>query len=414
MPGHLVLIGAGHAHLTVMKETAAFIGRGHRVTVVSDGALQYYSGMGPGLLSGRYRPARTRFDVATMVNERGGRFLDDHVTQIDPHRRRLELASGRHVTYDVLSLNTGSHVPFPTPEDTAIHVYPAKPVEIFMEARSDIAIRLGKGALKIVVVGGGPAGVEIAANARALVRRLRGQATITLVTRGSLLAQFIPAVRRKALSKLKRLGIQVMEKAPLSAIDDQTLVLTNGRKVACDTLFAAVGTRPSPLIRSAGLAVDESGGLLVNHHLQSVSHPRVFGGGDCIAFQPRPLARVGVYAVRQNPVLFHNLGAALEGGGLEKFVPQRDYLLILNMGDGTGILNRGRLTFGGFPAFWLKHYIDDRFMRRFQLSNERRNGRNLKDRGTAPARYLRAVGGPLGKNAWSADRSQKKSSRWPS
>jgi NADH dehydrogenase FAD-containing subunit len=116
-----------------------------------------------------------------------------------------------------------------------------------------------------------------------------------------------------------------------------------------------------------------------------VSHPEVFGGGDCIAFQPRPLARVGVYAVRQNPILHHNLLAALEGGALEPFVPQQDYLLILNMGDGTGILNRGRLTFAGWPAFWLKHVIDDRFMRRFQLSNERRNGMNTADRGAAPA-----------------------------
>ncbi len=385
MPGHLVLIGAGHAHLTVMKEVAAFIARGHQVTVVSDGAFHYYSGMGPGLLSGRYRPARVRFDVATMVSTRGGRFLDDRVTQIDPHHRRLELASGRHLTYTILSLNTGSHVPFPIPQETAMRVYPAKPVEIFLQARSDIAARLAKGPLKIVVAGGGPAGVEIAANARAMVRRLRGQATITLVTRGLLLTQFIPTVRRRALAKLKRLGIRIMEKASLSAIDDQNLVLTNGRKVACDTLFSAVGTQPSPLIRTAGLAVDKSGGLLVNHHLQSVSHPNVFGGGDCIAFQPRPLARVGVYAVRQNPILLHNLAAALDGGALEKFVPQHDYLLILNMGDGTGILNRGRLTFGGWPAFWLKHYIDDRFMRRFQLSNERRDGRNLKDQETAPA-----------------------------
>jgi hypothetical protein len=55
------------------------------------------------------------------------------------------------------------------------------------------------------------------------------------------------------------------------------------------------------------------------------------------------------------------------------------------MGDGTGILNRGRLTFAGWPAFWLKHVIDDRFMRRFQLSNERRNGMNTADRGAAPA-----------------------------
>jgi NADH dehydrogenase FAD-containing subunit len=385
MPRHLVLVGAGHAHLTVMKEMAGMTARGHRVTVVSDGAFQYYSGMGPGLLAGRYRPAEIRFDVARMVTARGGTFHDDRVVQIDPHRRALTLASGRRLTYDVLSLNTGSYVPFPAPEATAIRIYPAKPVEVFREAQRDIVTHLARHELHVVVAGGGPAGVEIAANARALVARHRGRATVTLLSRGLLLKQFIPAVRRKTLAKLKRRGVRVMENAPLSAVDAHTLLLTSGQRVACDILFPAVGTHPAPLIKASGLAVDGSGGLLVNHHLQSVSHPNVFGGGDCIAFQPRPLARVGVYAVRQNPILHHNLSAALEERQLEKFEPQHDYLLILNMGDGTGILNRGRLTFGGWPAFWLKHLIDERFMRRFQLSGERRSRRNITDQDATPA-----------------------------
>ncbi|MBL0713557.1 MAG: FAD-dependent oxidoreductase [Desulfosarcina sp.] len=370
MPKHLVLVGAGHAHLTVMKEMAGIVARGHQVTVVSTGGYQYYSGMGPGMLSGRYRPAEIRFDAATMVTERGGTFLEDRVTRIDPRRQSLTLASGRQIAYDVLGLNTGSHVPFPSPEATSVRIYPAKPVEIFVEARAYVAAQLAERQLQIVVAGGGPAGVEIAANARALVQRHRGRATVTLLARGSLLPHFVSTVRRKALVKLKQLDIHVMENTGLSAIDDQDLLLASGERLDCDILFPAVGTRPAALIEAAGFKVDGQGGLLVNRHLQSVSHPNVFGGGDCIGFQPRPLQRVGVYAVRQNPVLFHNLTAALEGGPLENFEPQHVYLLILNMGDGTGILNRGRLTFGGRAAFWLKHFIDERFMRRFQLSGE--------------------------------------------
>ncbi len=383
MPKHLVLVGAGHAHLTVMKEIAGLIARGHRVTVVSDGGFQYYSGMGPGLLAGRYRPAEVRFDVATMVTRRGGDFRDDRVTRIDPRLQRLTLATGRELTYDVLSLNTGSDVPFPRPATTSICIYPAKPVAIFRDARVAISQRLRDGDLTIAVAGGGPAGVEIAANLRALARRERGRAAITLLTRGLLLSHFAPVVRHKALAKLRQLDIRVMEHTGLVAVEDQTLRLTNDERLACDFLFPAVGTRPSSLIGAAGLATDEHGGLLVNRYLQSVSHPNVFGGGDCIAFQPRPLQRVGVYAVRQNPVLLHNLPAALEDRALEAFTPQKDYLLILNMGDGTGILNRGRLTLGHRPAFWLKHFLDDRFMRRFQLSGERRGGRDTADQGIA-------------------------------
>jgi len=92
----------------------------------------------------------------------------------------------------------------------------------------------------------------------------------------------------------------------------------------------------------------------------------MFGGGDCIYFEEQPLDRVGVYAVRQNPVLLNNLMAALDGQDLKPFEPGGDYLLIFNLGDGTGIFRKKWLLFGGRPAFILKDVIDRKFMRKFQ------------------------------------------------
>jgi NADH dehydrogenase FAD-containing subunit len=80
---------------------------------------------------------------------------------------------------------------------------------------------------------------------------------------------------------------------------------------------------------------------------------------------------VGVYAVRQNPVLHHNLLAALEGTEMQTFVPQKDYMLIFNMGNGRGILWKKNFVWEGRLAFLLKDYIDRKFMRKFQVSGER-------------------------------------------
>ena len=107
-------------------------------------------------------------------------------------------------------------------------------------------------------------------------------------------------------------------------------------------------------------------GMMVNEFLQATQHPEIFGGGDCIHFGPQPLDKVGVFAVRQNPILYHNLMAALEGGSQLTFEPGGDYLLIFNLGDNTGVLRKQRLTFGGPLAFKIKDYIDRRFMRQFQ------------------------------------------------
>ena len=76
-------------------------------------------------------------------------------------------------------------------------------------------------------------------------------------------------------------------------------------------------------LRNPGVPVGEGGELLVDSFLRSPAYPEIFGGGDCIALEGARLAKVGVYAVRQNPILFHNLMAALEGGSLRPFFPKR-------------------------------------------------------------------------------------------
>jgi NADH dehydrogenase FAD-containing subunit len=71
---------------------------------------------------------------------------------------------------------------------------------------------------------------------------------------------------------------------------------------------------------------------------------------------------VGVYAIRQAPVLTANLEAALDGRPPVPFRPQRRYLAILNLGDGTGLATWGGLWWHGRAAFRLKDLIDRRFL----------------------------------------------------
>jgi NADH dehydrogenase FAD-containing subunit len=93
-----------------------------------------------------------------------------------------------------------------------------------------------------------------------------------------------------------------------------------------------------------------------------LSDPNVFGGGDCIAFAPRPLPRIGVHAVRQAPVLLHNLAASLDGRPLRAYRPQRRALLVLNLGDATALATWGPFVWYGHAAFRLKDRIDRRWL----------------------------------------------------
>jgi NADH dehydrogenase FAD-containing subunit len=366
MQKHLVLVGAGHAHMTVLKRLADFTAAGHRVTVIGPGPLHYYSGMGPGMLSGIYRPEEIRFNVKHMALSRGASFIEDLVVRVDPARRELQLQGGGRVAFDVASFNTGSGVPIDERISAHEAVVPVKPIEKLLDARHRIIEALKQRKLSIVVAGGGPAGLEIAANLRRLARDASGAAEISLVAGERLLAGLEPAVRRRAERGLSRLSVTLIEGQRVDGASGRSIRLTSGESRPCDFLFMAVGVRPSALFRDSGIPTGDDGGLLVNRFLQSVAHPEIFGGGDCICFEPRPLAKVGVYAVRQNPVLLQNLQRALVGGELIPFTPQKDYLLAFNMGDGTAVVRWKSFVFGGRIGFALKDYLDRRFMKMFQ------------------------------------------------
>ncbi len=99
-----------------------------------------------------------------------------------------------------------------------------------------------------------------------------------------------------------------------------------------------------------------------------MGHDEFFAVGDCAAWTAGPgLAKAGVYAVRQGPVLAHNLIARIRGERLRAYRPQRDFLSLLNLGDGGAIGTKWGVSVEGRAVFALKDWIDRRFVRRFQV-----------------------------------------------
>jgi NADH dehydrogenase FAD-containing subunit len=369
---HLVLVGGGHAHLNSLKALLSFRNRGHQVTLISLSPYHYYSGMGPGLLSGIYQPWEVRFHVKKLAENQGATFIKDKVVKIDPDQKLLLLSSGETVKYDIVSFNTGSAVPLESLTTTpAENVIPVKPIINLLRIRYFLleAIKENK-MMNLVVIGGGPAGTEISANLWRLFQENGGKGRITLLGGRRLMGDAPDKVRSLVLNSLVDRGLNVVEGTYAKAIENGAVTLSDGRKVLFDIALVAIGTRPPSLFRHSGLLTSADGGLLVNSHLHSVRYADIFGGGDCVSLEGQSLARVGVYAVREGPVLHRNLLAALEGGKMMTFEPQKHFLLILNMGNGQGIIWKKNWVWRSRLAFLLKNYIDRKFMRKFQISGE--------------------------------------------
>jgi NADH dehydrogenase FAD-containing subunit len=367
MKKKLILAGGGHAHMVCLANLDQFIQKGFDVNVIGPSEHHYYSGMGPGMLGQIYRPEEVRFATKHLVEKKGGRFVLGKIKKIDADAQTVILESGDALPYDVLSCNLGSQVPKNMIRGDLKDIYTVKPIERLADARQRI-LTLGRDKkMTIGVIGGGPSAVEIAGNVWRLFQMPGMQpAGIRILTDKNLMPNHPEQIRRMARTSLEKRGIEVKEGCHIHEIQSGSVTETSGEKYNLDIIFIAIGVKPNPVFKDSDLPVAPDGGLRVNQYLQSTTYSNIFGGGDCIYFENKPLDKVGVFAVRQNPILFHNLMAALENNPLIPFSPGGGYLSIFNLGDGTGIFHKWRILFGGRLAFKIKDTIDRKFMKKFQ------------------------------------------------
>ncbi len=353
--------------MVTLENISQFVEKGYKVTVIAPSFHHYYSGMGPGMLGNTYGPEAIRFATKQVVTQQGGIFVKDRVVGIDPDKKLVFTQGDNQFSYDVLSFNAGSYVSMESVLEDRENIYPVKPIERLMEASEKLKTLFKEKDCTISVVGGGPSSAEVAGNVWQLAQQAKGyESKIQIFAGKKFMSRFPDSIRHRIISLFRKRGIEIIEKGYVERVTKDKITLETGEVFETDFVFMALGVKPSSLFEASGLPMGPDKGLRVNQYLQSVEYPEIFGGGDCIYFENQPLDKVGVYAVRENPVLFHNLMASLDGTELEVFEPGADYLLIFNLGGKKGIFWKNRFVFGGRLAFYIKDYIDQRFIRRFQ------------------------------------------------
>jgi pyridine nucleotide-disulfide oxidoreductase family protein len=367
MTRHLLLAGAGHAHAQVLLDWALAPLPGVELTLVSPHADAPYSGMVPGWLAGSYRYEEITIPFARLCAAAGARFVADELAALDPQAQAVTLASGAALHYDLLSINVGSTLT--PPRDLGMPVLALRPLAELQRGWDALLQRWQADPRRepahLTMVGGGAAGVESMLAALARLRALQPQRTLhgRLVAAGDrLLEGQSAAVARRATRALQRAGVAVMlgtEFTPELAAGSDLLLWATGAQSHAWQGDAA---------RRGGLVVDARGFIRIDTQLRSVSHPTVLAAGDCAGWQP-PLPKAGVYAVRQAPLLSHNLRALLGGGGaLRSYTPQRRHLLLLGTADGSAIGAKGPFTAEGRWLWRWKDTIDRHFVARYRTT----------------------------------------------
>jgi pyridine nucleotide-disulfide oxidoreductase family protein len=362
----LVLLGAGHAHLIVLREFAQSPPPDTELVVISPSRWQHYSGMLPGWIAGHYRLEQCRIEVEPQVSAAGGELILDRAVALDAEHRKIRLEGGRQVDYDWLSIDIGSGSNLADLEGYDDPLISVKPIERFQAQWREFEAQCQTtGAGHLVVVGGGAAGVELAMAAANVVRHNHeGGGRVSLIAGdGGPLPGFNGLMRRLAARKLVRRRVTVIEQR--ARVRDGKLVLADGIGLKAGPVLAATGAAAEPFLTDSGLAVDDEGFVRVDACHQSLSHNNVFAVGDTCSREDGALNRSGVHAVKAGPILADNLRSALGGGALKPFRPRRYSLYLLACGDQTAIGSYGPLTFSGRWVWRLKDRIDRKFIEGF-------------------------------------------------
>lgn len=360
----LVLVGGGHAHALVLLRWAMNPLPGARLTLIDPNPVAPYTGMLPGHIAGHYPRAALEMDLVRLARHAGARLILGRAEGLDPDAGQVRVAGRPPIGFDALSLDIGITSDLPDLAGFAEHGVAAKPLGTYAERWDSFvaAVEGGQVPADIVVLGAGVGGVELAL---AMAHRLaRHKPRITIVDQGRALPHLGIGARANLILRLATTGIMLLEEQVAARVDADGVTLADGNRISAALVLAAAGARPQGWLRDTGLKLSD-GYVVIDRQLRAAGHDAIFAVGDCAHMVESPRPKAGVFAVRQAPILLHNLRAVLSGGSLHSYRPQRDYLKLISLGGQSALAEKWGLPVSG-PWLWrLKDRIDRRFMRMF-------------------------------------------------
>jgi selenide, water dikinase len=359
----LVLIGGGHAHALVLRMWGMDPMPGVRITVINPDPVAPYTGMLPGHIAGHYTRDDLMIDLVRLARFADARVILDRATGIDRINRQVLLQGRPPLAYDVASVDTGIGSGLPEIPGYADYATSAKPL-------GDYADRWGRFLMRalpeprLVVIGAGVGGVELALASAHRLRTQGANPAITLLEQGETALPHIGAGTRQALLRhLASAGIALRTGVTATRITADGVDLSDGTWLPSDFTLSVAGSRPQSWLAGTGLDLQD-GFVTVGPTLQS-SDPTIFAAGDCAYLSHAPRPKAGVFAVRAAPILNHNLRAALSGARMRPFHPQSDYLKLISTGGKGAVADKFGLRSGGSWLWHVKDRIDRAFMAKF-------------------------------------------------
>jgi len=278
----VVILGAGYAGLTCAVRLAGRTKKQRlRIALVSEGEfflerLRLHEGLAePGLVLAARLPRLRDFMAGS-----GYVFIQGEVREIDRAERRVRLDTSdgaRLLSYGHLVIALGSRAFTTTPgADRHAYVLDAAGPRAQPELKRRLA-SLDMPEPRIVVVGGGATGIEVAAE----LVQVRS-AHVTILEAGNFASFATSAVKKRLAEAVDRAGVVVRNHVRVEAVELDRVVTSTG-DIPCDVCVWCAGFAGQPVVRATGFEMDAAGRIRVDPYLRALDNPFVFAAGDaCI------------------------------------------------------------------------------------------------------------------------------------
>jgi NADH dehydrogenase len=296
------------------------------------------------------------------------------VTSIDLASREVRFAEMAPLTYDYLVLGLGAEVDFFGVDGAPEHAFPMYTLadavrlrdhilQMWEAADRDPAL-VEDGALNIVVVGGGPTGIESAGALAELYRSNfakdypgipQDKARIILVEAGpTLMAMFRSDIRSYTRKALEKRGVEVLLGEVVASVQPTRVTLKSGTVLQAHTLVWGAGLHASPVVEALGLELQHGHRVLAEPDLSVVGHPEVFAVGDIAWITDTKtgdvLPQLGSVALQAGDHAGDNIARLVAGKDTEPFA-YHDKGTMATIGRGAAVMQtRGGHTLKGKTA----------------------------------------------------------------
>jgi NADH dehydrogenase len=294
---------------------------------------------------------------------------------------RLVKTSEHVVPYDFLIVAMGTTPDFFAVPGAAEYAFPLKSLRQAIALRNQIlhcfemtahetdALKRQR-SLTFTIVGGGPTGVEFAGALTELIHRPLakdyptldfGEVGVVLFeARDALLPTLPQNLQDYALSRLRRMGVEVHLQSTVSRVTPEAVYLREGPTMPTETVVWTAGVRADPQVQKWGLPTARTGRVAVLPTLQVEGYPEVYVIGDLAYLEEdgRPLPMMAPVAIQQGVAAARNIARMIAGQSTRSF-HYRDRGTMVTIGRNAAVANAFGHPFTGFPAWilWLVFHL---------------------------------------------------------